>query len=293
MARDGDERKDKDIIWTEWTLGGFAAMGVVFLVLFSCYGASKLEAADAWWFGKSWMGLFGTLALVGFASFALGGVLGFLFGIPKSNSGPKSPETPSPASQAPSEKRQFRNNTNLEEISDWLTKIIVGAGLVGLKDLVRSFESIVSRAAVGLVGVPFATMIVGADIVGFAVLGFFTIYLLTRLFLIGAFEREEAKLAEVYKQRVRIFTNVLQNYVRATENQKELLKRVIEGEVAGRPYRLPSDFQQDSPLHQALRSHEERLVICPGEGGPWQPNKTVILTPPCKEIIDWLRSAVQ
>jgi tetratricopeptide (TPR) repeat protein len=77
------------------------------------------------------------------ASTAVGCLLGFLFGIPRSlqqrtiaapaNSGSK-PPTPEAAPAADSTEvtgtQAFRSNTSLEEISDWLTKIIIGVGLV-------------------------------------------------------------------------------------------------------------------------------------------------------------------
>src|SRR6185503_1210276 len=73
--------------------------------------------------------------------------IGFLFAIPKVLQGPSAPPTPVPAvpggggaptpaapPPAPPGYSQ-RVNTNLEEISDWLTKIIVGVTLVELKQL--------------------------------------------------------------------------------------------------------------------------------------------------------------
>jgi tetratricopeptide (TPR) repeat protein len=73
------------------------------------------------------------------ASTAVGCLLGFLFGIPRSlqqrnvppaNTG-QTAQQPSDADKSPLTGTQaFRSNTSLEEISDWLTKIIIGVGLV-------------------------------------------------------------------------------------------------------------------------------------------------------------------
>lgn len=55
-----------------------------------------------------------------------GGLIGFIFGIPKSlqnNNGNSVSNT------------KFITNTSLEQISDWLTKIIVGLGLVELREV--------------------------------------------------------------------------------------------------------------------------------------------------------------
>lgn len=83
--------------------------------------------------------------VVAVASTAVGCFLGFLFGIPKSLQRPAVGQ-PQPAPPAPSDSKDmaaagsssaarttgpsFGTNTSLEEISDWLTKIIIGLGLV-------------------------------------------------------------------------------------------------------------------------------------------------------------------
>jgi hypothetical protein len=58
---------------------------------------------------------------IAIASAATGYLLGFLFGISRSLQGGDSSESNS---------QSFPGNTNLEQISDWLTKILVGVGLV-------------------------------------------------------------------------------------------------------------------------------------------------------------------
>jgi tetratricopeptide (TPR) repeat protein len=76
------------------------------------------------------------------ASTTVGALLGFLFGIPRSlqQQPPNSPAG-SDGGQTAAEKSKlagiqaFRNNTSLEEISDWLTKIIIGIGLVQFQTL--------------------------------------------------------------------------------------------------------------------------------------------------------------
>jgi hypothetical protein len=71
--------------------------------------------------------------LVAGAAFLGGALLGFLFGIPRSLA---VEATPAGTTAEPVEAGQraalYRSNTNLEQISDWLTKILVGVGLVEL-----------------------------------------------------------------------------------------------------------------------------------------------------------------
>src|SRR5438552_4060746 len=64
-----------------------------------------------------------------------GGLLGFLFGLPRTvqDVGQRNSTT----SGLPSEPQNvsYHANTNLEQISDWLTKILVGVGLTQIGQL--------------------------------------------------------------------------------------------------------------------------------------------------------------
>jgi hypothetical protein len=73
----------------------------------------------------------GSILLWMMACLAVGAGIGFLFGIPRagSNNPPSaraSNQTAALTSTAATDDYQGRPNTNLEEVSDWLTKIIVG-----------------------------------------------------------------------------------------------------------------------------------------------------------------------
>ncbi len=75
-----------------------------------------------------------------------------------------------------------RVNTNLEEISDWLTKIIVGLGLVELRripDHLNSMSAMLARC----LGETWSLALASALIVWFSVVGFFIGYLPTRIYL--------------------------------------------------------------------------------------------------------------
>ena len=89
---------------------------------------------------KDFLTLFAEAALIAAAAFSVGGLLGFLFGIPRTLQQESPPPTPpasagaAPASVNSSDYRQ-NVNTNLEQISHWLTKILVGVGLTQLRDV--------------------------------------------------------------------------------------------------------------------------------------------------------------
>ncbi|MEA5511943.1 hypothetical protein VB715_19395 [Crocosphaera sp. UHCC 0190] len=89
----------------------------------------------------------GILAIIiAFSSFALGGLIGFLFGIPRYFNEKKSYNSSSQSSensQSRSNQINYRSNTNLEQISDWLTKILVGVGLTQLPALHQNIQEIV------------------------------------------------------------------------------------------------------------------------------------------------------
>jgi hypothetical protein len=75
----------------------------------------------------------GTLIALAFGS--IGSLIGFLFGIPRTLQleVPITPKTQD-AGKSDGKDDSFRQNvnTNLEQISDWLTKILVGVGLTQL-----------------------------------------------------------------------------------------------------------------------------------------------------------------
>lgn len=121
----------------------------------------------------------GSAASVACAAAAIGSLLGFLFGIPKTLQSDRVGDE---------DETRYLANTNLEQISDWLTKILVGIGLVqiartpdALASLARSlrplFGDTKSSAAFGL---SFALY--------FAVSGFLVAYLWTRALLRGVLE---------------------------------------------------------------------------------------------------------
>jgi len=89
-------------------------------------------------------------------------------------------------------------NTNLEQISDWLTKIIVGLGLVELKaipDAAVRFVAFIS-SAFRETSSPIA---IGCTLY-FPVVGFLSGYLLTRLYLASLIARADSRLDDPFTQ---------------------------------------------------------------------------------------------
>ena len=158
---------------TQWILAIWVAIGiglaVVLLLGFSNEGFGARSAAL-------------TGVLLAGASMIVGGFIGFLFGIPRAKQG----QTP-PAGADAATQREYLENTNLEQISDWLTKIIVGITLV-------QFDQI--REMVTKIGAQFGPAFIAGDadvgsgiavavILYFAIIGFLFAYLWTRIFMEG------------------------------------------------------------------------------------------------------------
>lgn len=78
-------------------------------------------------------------------------------------------------------------NTNLEQISDWLTKIIVGVSLVNSEKVGDAMWTAAKQMALSIGGGPSRESLALAILVYFAVVGLLGGYLLTRLFLQRAF----------------------------------------------------------------------------------------------------------
>jgi hypothetical protein len=147
------------------TVLGFAlpAFGAIwiFIYAFSASGGSA---------GK----YLGVGLLTAFAAFLVGGLGGFLFGIPKLvSSGELRQRTG----------LRYSPSTNLAEVSDWLTKLLLGAGLVQLTHLGGPVGSLIDDVAGGLSPVSppteAAKVMAGAILFGYAAIGLLDGYVMT------------------------------------------------------------------------------------------------------------------
>ncbi|WP_425618554.1 hypothetical protein NA78x_002263 [Anatilimnocola sp. NA78] len=130
------------------------------------------------------------------SALACGALLGFLFGVPKVHQADLQAKDGGPAVDEPRYRQLV--NTNVEEISDWLTKIIVGVGLVQLTQIPPNFQRLAEYLAADQYDPGFA----GGLVAFFAVTGFLSGYLLTRLFLAEAFRK--ADQADEFNESARL-----------------------------------------------------------------------------------------
>jgi uncharacterized membrane protein len=102
---------------------------------------------------------------------AVGALIGFLFAVPRFN-------------RSAVRSAALLPNTNIETVSDWLTKIIVGVGLINLRQIGEFLQTTSSDLAGALGSKPSFAM---ALILYFFVAGLIQGYLLTRMFLAWQF----------------------------------------------------------------------------------------------------------
>lgn len=126
---------------------------------------------------------------LGAAAMSIGGLLGFLFGIPRAIQEPRKDSDNQSAFAT-----NYVSNTNLEEISRWLTATIVGLTLVQAETILGKFD----RVCLALTDAfPEASTItaplVGIVLVYFSVTGGVGSYLWTRLMLMDEFRRVELR----------------------------------------------------------------------------------------------------
>ncbi|MER8183535.1 hypothetical protein [Kitasatospora sp. NPDC094015] len=181
------ERGGEPVPAVKFGLGGVLGAGVLGLVLFAAASAHRAATLGG--------------GLMVAATFAVtGGLLGFLFGVPKlltsgAAAHPADPSATSTASYAP--------NTNLEQVSDWLTKILLGAGLTQIGTLPERLRELGRALAPVVGGGPGSAGFAAALGVYFTVVGFLSGWLLTRLLLARALsDADRQTLADSVNQTV-------------------------------------------------------------------------------------------
>lgn len=180
----------------------------------------------------------GMAMLTAAASFSAGAFFGFLFGIPRVLASPQGEATES----RDDGRNRIAPNTNLEQISDWLTKILVGVGLVELGNIAGGVGHLAEGLAPSLggdeVGYPVAVTLM----VSFTVTGFVGSYLFARLRLEGAFSL--SGLIELVERKA-------EQVEEAKEEVGEKVQEVREAAEASARVRLAVESQlQDGEVAQ-------------------------------------------
>ena len=166
--------------------------------------------------GKGLRELSAGILLAG-ASGMVGLFIGFLFGIPKIANADEDIDKSSMSRP----NNQYSVNTNLQDISDWLTKMLVGVGLVQLTAMPRYLRKVAAFWE-GSVGKTFPTAYTASLIVFFSATGFMIGYLWTRLALTGDFMDADPS---------RDIDDLVMNVTKMIDNDPNLGKRTAGQEV--------------------------------------------------------------
>jgi CheY-like chemotaxis protein len=173
-------------------LDELVALRVLSRVIGMGFGLIVLYALHDW---SNFMGIFTVNSLVAGAALVSGGLIGFLFGIPRTAQSERAiPNTHAASSNNAAVGEQtshdavrtpmlYQANTNLEQISDWLTKILVGVGLIEMDKIITGLQTVVHTLQPSIGSGPTAKGFLVAMLVYFPVCGFLFGYLWTRLFL--------------------------------------------------------------------------------------------------------------
>lgn len=159
IFRDDNPQRAWSVVLTVSVLAGLGIM-----VLFA------IGRGNGW---KSALQLAANSLILGGAALLVGGLLGFLFAIPRR-------DTDRPAESNGS---HYSANTNLEQISDWLTKILVGVGLTQMREIGATLSSVAYFFAPALAGDAQAQPFALCVIVYFSTSGFMFAYLWSRIYL--------------------------------------------------------------------------------------------------------------
>jgi hypothetical protein len=159
MSVGGNALRDNGLGNWMVVIPGLGVAGVFVVLIY----ASQLPGSVRW-------GAFGTALAIAAASGLVGGLLGFLFGIPRTVQG----------TGASTSGPQYDANTNLEQVSDWLTKILVGVGLVQIGRALPALGKLAEGMKSPLGGQSSSAAFGLALTISYASLGFLFLYLWSR-----------------------------------------------------------------------------------------------------------------
>lgn len=191
-------------------------LAIIFVSIFSSIRAP--EDSNGFW---PVLGLSLSIAL---AATICGGFLGFLFGVPRSLQKNNDVVVQNNnVGNISKTQKPYSNNTNLEEISDWLTKIIVGVSLIQLGKLKLYFNELcieLGKSYSGFLLLKYGSVFSGSIILFFSIAGFLIVYLWARIYLLEQLFRKEKEMNDYWSGEFERKFELKIN--------KEVLKRKIE-----------------------------------------------------------------
>lgn len=167
---------------------GQPGTGIVFLTL----SLPILVAIFVYGLAEHHFGSFvGVSLVVAAGAFGVGALLGFLFGVPRPSGSADGSASSTPGTGL------LSPNSNLVQVSDWLTKVLIGATLVQFRELVNSIGSFATDTLAPALGnddtaKAFAIALLVASFAA----GFLVTYVFTRLILQARFNAADHLLVD-------------------------------------------------------------------------------------------------
>ncbi|WP_041598487.1 hypothetical protein [Hahella chejuensis] len=208
--------------------------------------------------------------MVAGAFLLLGGVLGFIFGIPRT--------LQQEAGAADSQGAGYLANTNLEQISDWLTKMLVGVGLTQLTAMPSHLRVVTGYIAEGVGGGRDASIFALSVLLYFSIIGFLFGYLWTRLFLAGAFRQADQTALGTLSERMERANRDIEEIKKQTKMDAEA-QNLVDRQLSP-SFELPPAPQPELDEAIAAASPEAKAKIFyqtwKVRGESWRNNKQLM-----------------
>jgi hypothetical protein len=209
------EANAKSLKYFTWrTIGIFLMAGIVLIFIGSLYKLGQID-----W--REWLSSIGVGLLIGGAALCAGGFMGFLFGIPSLQQN---------ADQSAASATTFKYNDNLMQISDWLTKIIVGVGLTQLYKIPTKIRTLGDYLKYSFGGEEWGRNLSLAVVFYFLLLGFLVMYFWTRTDFTMILKYTDDDLQKKYedaiaqKETLETELKTAEVQVKTTETQLETVK---------------------------------------------------------------------
>jgi hypothetical protein len=196
----------------------FASLAAVVIVAFGGFTNARVQAVAV-----------GLITAGG--AMVVGGLLGFIFGVPFSrdsaNPDQDRSEDKSKSPEAKGSSAKYRPNTSLEQIAEWLSKMLVGVGLVELKSVSQRFFRLAEFISKGLGGTAAADVFAYFLVLLFGGCGFLFGFIWARIYLKrwfskadeDAFKFLDTKISKIQADAQAISTVTQQLYRSAEEKR--------------------------------------------------------------------------
>jgi len=231
------------------------------------FGAVAIFAARLLPDVSQWLGSTAAGLLVAAACLVVGAVLGFLFGLPRTSHHESASIETARGESLREGPLAHHINTNLEQISDWLTKILVGLGLANIGHIPGQLTSLSHSLATALGDKPSAAseQFALAVLTFFLALGFLLGYLWTRLELAPAIRLADLSAVGTDQRNLQKVSNMAADaeaaISRGTRESAEVGLGWAELALEDDPNSIPALIEKGRALHRLGKTEEALRVV--------------------------------